>query len=129
MTTLAGRLETYLGGGLTPDCAPRRSDLAPPATLLPAPVAYGLDRSTPNPVRLQADITYRLPESMRARLTIYDIEGREVKVLIDERQPAGAYRAIWDGTNRNGQRVEPGVYFYRLSAGEFSGTKKLIFIR
>jgi hypothetical protein len=54
-------------------------------------------------------------------LKVYDLLGREVAILVDERRPAGAHTVRWDATN-----LPSGVYFYRLTASGFSQTKRLI---
>jgi hypothetical protein len=55
---------------------------------------------------------------------MYDVMGREVEMLVNERQAAGSYEAVWDGT-----RVASGVYFYRLTAEEYGETRKMMLIR
>ena len=62
-------------------------------------------------------------------LTIYDVSGRRVRELVDERRERGAYRVVWDGRNDAGSPVATGVYFYRLVAGTFVETKKMTLIK
>lgn len=70
-------------------------------------------------------------------LTIYDITGREVAKLVDQKSAAGYYRAVWDGRNKSGVMVSSGVYIYRIQArssagdgsGSFKQTRKMVFVR
>lgn len=61
-----------------------------------------------------------------AHLAIYDVLGREVALLVDEVLAAGHYTVRWNGRDRSGQRVSSGVYFYRLQAGSYAATKKMV---
>ena len=63
------------------------------------------------------------------RLTIYDVSGREVRVLEESRKPAGVYRVEWDGRDSSGRAVPSGVYLYRLQANRIELTRKLIIVR
>lgn len=62
-------------------------------------------------------------------LTIYDIIGREIKTVVNASQEAGYQSVIWDGTGDFGEPVSTGVYLYRIQAGEFVQTKKLLLLR
>ena len=62
-------------------------------------------------------------------LTIYDVSGREVAVLVNESKPAGRYEAVWDGHDKHGNPAATGVYFYRLIAGDFAGTRKVVLMK
>ncbi|MBC8321960.1 MAG: T9SS type A sorting domain-containing protein, partial [Candidatus Marinimicrobia bacterium] len=59
----------------------------------------------------------------------YDIMGREVKRLVNKTQDAGFKSAIWDATNDSGQPVSAGVYLYRINAGGFVQTKKMVLLK
>ena len=65
-----------------------------------------------------------MPHSSQVKLTVFDILGREVSVLVNERRDAGAYEVKFDGSN-----LASGVYFYRLQAGSFVQTRKLLLLR
>ncbi|MYB00235.1 T9SS type A sorting domain-containing protein, partial [Candidatus Poribacteria bacterium] len=85
----------------------------------------------PNPFNPETWIPYQLSESVDVTLTIYDIQGREVRTLDLGHQRAGMYHtrsraAYWDGKNAVGEPIASGVYFYTLTAGEFSATRKLL---
>ncbi|MCK4655927.1 MAG: T9SS type A sorting domain-containing protein, partial [candidate division Zixibacteria bacterium] len=84
----------------------------------------------PNPFNPKTTISYDLGVDAHVTLTIYNILGAAVKVLVDEYQSANNdYTVVWDGTDLNGLVVSSGVYFYRLSAGEFSETKKMMLMK
>jgi hypothetical protein len=85
------------------------------------PVAYALYQSRPNPARGEAAIAFDLPETGHAKLTVYDIAGREVAAPVDRVLPAGTYETGVSG-------LAPGVYIYRLAAGDFRAVKKMVVV-
>jgi hypothetical protein len=85
------------------------------------PTAYALYQSRPNPARGTAVIAFDLPEDAKVELTIYDLSGRKLTTLVNETLPAGAHERPVSG-------LAPGVYVYRLAAGEFSGVRKMVVI-
>ena len=94
------------------------------------PDAYALSPCVPNPFNPITTIRYQLPEPGDVSLTIYDLLGQEVRVLVSERQPVGWYRVRWDGRDEAGQLVSSGVYLYRLDVEEeFLQTRKLTVVR
>ncbi len=95
----------------------------------PLPKTYSLIQNYPNPFNPSTTIRYELPQDSRITLAIYDIMGREVRTLIQGEQAAGNKSVVWEGTNNIGQPVSSGVYLYRLQAGEFSLTKKMVLLR
>lgn len=91
---------------------------------------FNLGRSYPNPFESSTVISYQLPEPCtKVRLVVYDTMGREVRRIVNEGQPAGNYEVGWDGRDHAGRVVPPGVYFYRLDAGGFSETEKMLLVR
>jgi hypothetical protein len=94
-----------------------------------------LYQNLPNPFHNSTTIHYELAsslpviarnEAIPVSLTIYDITGRLVATLVNENQKPGIYQVQWDGSPN---RVRSGIYFYRLSSGDFTATKKLILLR
>ena len=84
----------------------------------------------PNPFNPETWIPYHLATDAAVVLTIYDVHGSRVRELRLGHQAAGVYEsrgraAYWDGRNQLGEPVASGVYFYTLSAGEFTATRKL----
>ena len=102
------------------------------ASLIPEETA--LLRNYPNPFNPETWIPYQLAESAEVTLTIYDINGQLVRRLAVGHQAAGMYqsrsRAVyWDGRNQLGESVASGLYFYTLTAGEFSATRKMLILK
>jgi len=89
---------------------------------LPAEVA--LLQNYPNPFNGISDFGFQIADLADVSLTIYDVLGREVATLVNERLAPGVYRRRWDATGQ-----PSGVYFYRLSAGSYVETKKLVLLR
>ena len=102
------------------------------ASLIPKETA--LLRNYPNPFNPETWIPYQLSESAEVTLTIYDMNGQLVRRLAVGHQAAGMYqsrsRAVyWDGRNQLGESVASGLYFYTLTAGEFSATRKMLILK
>ena len=94
------------------------------------PVEFSLSQNYPNPFNPSTTIEFALPRMSKVYVIIYDILGREVVRLIDgEQKDAGNYRMRWDSQNRFNNSVATGVYFYRLQAGGFVSTKKMILLK
>ncbi len=88
----------------------------------------------PNPFNPETWIAYRLAEDAVVTLTIYDANGRSVRRLDLGHRTAAVYEhqsdaIYWDGRNERGERVESGVYFYQLSAGDYSATRKMVILK
>ena len=92
-------------------------------------VEFGLEQNTPNPFNPITAIQYSLAEASRVRLTIYNVLGQEVRVLVDENQSPGVYNLQWDGRDASGRNVSTGLYLYRLEAGSNIAVRKMIFVK
>lgn len=91
-----------------------------------------LGQNWPNPFTQMTDIRYQIGHgagTVHATLRAYDLSGRLVKTLVDEHKGPGNHWATWDGKNETGRGVSAGVYFYRLEAGDFASTKRMVLIR
>lgn len=93
------------------------------------PETVTLQPAYPNPFREQTTIAYGLPEASNVTLEVYDILGRRVRVLVDERRPAGTHQIRWDGRNSAGQLVASGLYIGRLTVEGTSRTQKMTLVR
>jgi hypothetical protein len=93
------------------------------------PSSFGLSQNYPNPFNPTTVIRYSLSQRSRVNIAVFNILGQEVTTLVDETKPAGAYETTWDGTDRSGQRVSSGIYFYRVNAGDFRETRKMILLK
>ena len=90
---------------------------------------FELYENYPNPFNPETEISYDLPNDSWVRLSVYNISGQKVKTLVDRFEAAGHKTVTWDGRNQEGDRVGSGVYFYRLEAGDFAATKKMVLIQ
>ncbi|MCG3118444.1 MAG: hypothetical protein ALAOOOJD_00649 [bacterium] len=93
---------------------------------------FALQQNFPNPLRNAAALTvipYQIPKSTDVMLAVYDLLGRRVRLLEQSRKAPGMYSAFWDGLDQSGRRVENGIYFVRLQAGEFTGMRKIVLAR
>jgi len=94
------------------------------------PVAFALGHNFPNPFNASTTILYELAQDGPLSLAIYDVLGRRVRTLLaNSYAPAGAYRAVWDGSDQNGRAAASGLYFYRLQTTEHSQTRRMMLIR
>ena len=93
------------------------------------PGTFELSQNYPNPFNPSTEIRFSLARASDVRLDIYDIMGRVVATLIQEPMTAGYHKVTWEGKDNVGQRVTSGVYFYRITAGEFVATKKMVVIK
>jgi hypothetical protein len=93
------------------------------------PVTYALEQNYPNPFNPTTTITYQLPEQRDVTLVVYNILGQVVKSLVQNVQSSGTYAVRWDGTNDHGTGVSSGVYIYRLKAGNFVQSRKMMMLR
>ncbi|MBW1854937.1 MAG: T9SS type A sorting domain-containing protein [Deltaproteobacteria bacterium] len=93
------------------------------------PTEMGLRQNYPNPFNPTTTIELSLSEDADVNLMIYNIRGEIVKRLITGRYSAGIYRIEWDGRNENGLQVASGIYLYRIEAGSFIETRKMIFTK
>jgi hypothetical protein len=83
-----------------------------------------LHEAYPNPCNPSTTIRYELPDSRDVRLAVYDMIGREVSVLVDQKKEAGIYDVRFDGSG-----LASGVYLARLTAGNFVQTRKVLIVR
>ena len=88
------------------------------------PTNYNLYQNYPNPFNPVTTIKYDLVEYGNVMLTVYDILGREVEILVNEQQQPGRYEVSW-----NASGFASGIYFYTLTSGDFTSTKKLILLK
>ena|GEM_PF-3492478 len=93
------------------------------------PLQYSLSQNYPNPFNPVTTIQYQIPEQVSVRLEIYNMLGQQVRSLVNDVQEAGYYSVTWNGHNNTGQEVSSGLYLYRIQAGEFVETRKLILMK
>ena len=127
--TTAG-LCTITNGEVTAGTITAPADSSAPSTQA-SPKQTALLPNFPNPFNPETWIPYHLAKPSEVTITIYDVRGRVMRVLVLGHQAAGMYRsrstaAHWDGRNHFGEKVATGVYFYTLKAGDFSATRKML---
>ena len=83
----------------------------------------------PNPFNPITTLRYDLPEDALVNITIYDMMGRQVKTLINDRQTAGYKSLHWNATNNASSPVSAGIYLYMIQAGDFRQTKKMALLK
>jgi len=105
--------------------------IEPPPELPEPPVItdFQLYQNYPNPFNPSTTIEYDIPESVNVNLTIYNILGQKVRVLVNKRQEAGGYKVVWDGTDEFGNKVKSGIYFYYLKTEKYSQAKRMILLK
>jgi flagellar hook assembly protein FlgD len=91
---------------------------------------FELSQNYPNPFNPSTTIEFSIAKRSNVRLVIYDITGRIVRTLIDGQEfEPGLYRVQWNGKNDYGEYVASGIYIYRLRAGSFIATRKMVLAR
>jgi flagellar hook assembly protein FlgD len=90
------------------------------------PTAFSLNANYPNPFNPTTNISFGLPVDSKVSLKIYNVAGQLVRTLVNETMVAGTHTVTWDGANSNGEKVASGIYFYKLNAGDFSKTMKMV---
>jgi len=96
---------------------------------VPIGAAFLLNQNYPNPFNPSTNIDFAIPSAENVKLTIYDIRGRQVKTLVNQPMNPGHYLVIWNGKNDAQSQVSSGVYFYRIKAGDFVQSRKMILVR
>ena len=102
----------------------------PNATILNAekpfniPTSYSLSQNFPNPFNPETTIGYSIPKQFHVTLKVYDVLGREITTLINEEKNVGNYNVKF-----NSAQFASGIYFYRLQAGDYTSTKKMVLLK
>jgi len=89
-----------------------------------SPKEFALAQNYPNPFNPSTAISYQLSAASDVTLKVYDMLGNEAATLVNENKPAGNYEVKFDGS-----KLASGIYFYKLKAGNFVQTKKLILMK
>jgi len=88
------------------------------------PLEYSLSQNYPNPFNPVTNIKFDIPKQMMVKIAVYDIIGKEISVLANEEMNAGSYSVDWDASN-----YPSGVYFYKITAGVYSESKKMVLVK
>ncbi|MFQ6614065.1 MAG: FlgD immunoglobulin-like domain containing protein, partial [Fidelibacterota bacterium] len=93
------------------------------------PQEFALRPNYPNPFNPVTRIEYNLPEDIQVKITVYDLMGKEVRILVDERKTAGFQSTRWDGRDSAGRSVASGLYLVSMSAGKWSAVRKVMLLK
>jgi len=93
------------------------------------PAKVKLYQNYPNPFNPITHIRYELSSSHKVSIYIYNMIGQKIKTFQSKNQNPGYHTVVWDGTNDTGQKVGSGIYYYRMSAGKYSSTKKMLLLK
>ncbi|TFH57931.1 MAG: T9SS type A sorting domain-containing protein [Candidatus Zixiibacteriota bacterium] len=93
------------------------------------PLTYQLQQNYPTPFNPSTSIHFSIPRHGRVRIDVFNLLGQSVTTLIDKEIDAGVHSVSWDGRNAAGTEAANGIYFYRLEAGEFTATRKMMMIK
>jgi hypothetical protein len=88
------------------------------------PNEFTISQNYPNPFNPTTTIKYNIKEITMVVLKVFDILGREVVTLVNEEKPAGSYEIVFNAAN-----LPSGIYFYRLQAGDYIETKKMVLMK
>jgi photosystem II stability/assembly factor-like uncharacterized protein len=120
-----GTIFSYSGRDSLTSTRPDNGQISDSTNVIPQTIDhYALDQNYPNPFNPTTTIGFTIPYAGHVSLTVFDIIGREVAVLVNEELAAGTYAREWDGLH-----FPTGVYFYRLQAGTYVETRKLVVLK
>lgn len=93
------------------------------------PTPYKLSQNYPNPFNPSTTIEYSVQKAEKVQIEIFNTLGQSVRTLVNESKSIGEYSITWDGKDDNGKRLATGTYFYQLRVGDFTSTKKMLFLK
>ncbi|MCX6170273.1 MAG: T9SS type A sorting domain-containing protein [Ignavibacteriales bacterium] len=93
------------------------------------PTGYELSANYPNPFNPSTTIHFALPERAQVKLVVFNSLGQIVASLVNETKESGSYSVVWNGKSEHGFIVPSGIYFYRIDAGNFSSTHKMVLLK
>ena len=93
------------------------------------PDDFFMSEAYPNPFNSTVRLSYGLPEAANVSICVYDVAGRLVESIINQKQQSGYHTAIWNSTGRDACATASGIYFVRMNAGEFGSVRKVVLVR
>ena len=117
---MSGALSSWKGV----DYAPNINSVGIKITNSEVPVKYKLEQNYPNPFNPTTTVRYSIPKESNVILRVYDRLGREIETIWNSRQTPGVYEVTWDA-----EKYSSGVYFYKITAGDYSETKQMMMIK
>ena len=91
--------------------------------------SFKLLQNYPNPFNPSTTIEYEIPKSGNVEISIYDLNGRKIKTLLNKYQQQGSFKVKWDGNNKFGHKVASGLYFYSIVFDNSVSSKKMILLK
>ena len=106
----------------------------PPITSVESPEVpvartFSLSQNYPNPFNPGTTLNYQLPHTSDVTIVVYDLLGKEIRTLVNEKKPAGSYTAKWDGANDAGHQVASGIYFCKMITSDFTKIQKMTLLK
>lgn len=95
----------------------------------PLPTSYALDQNYPNPFNAGTVIHYQVPAMGDVSIVVYNVTGQVVRTLFQGQREQGRFTATWDGTDSDGNHVSSGLYLYRINAGSYTASRKMILMK
>ena len=93
------------------------------------PESFSLSQNFPNPFNPGTAIKFSLPKASHVRITVFDMNGRQIDDILNQTREAGTHTVIWDAADKEGRLLSAGVYFYKLVTAGFVATRKMILLR
>jgi hypothetical protein len=100
-----------------------------PVRETPPPLVFRFRANVPNPFMTATRFAFELPAQTHVTLDIYDVKGRLVRRILNEKRVAGIHSTIWDARDGGGRRMSSGVYVARFAAGSFESRRKIVLLR
>ena len=125
-----GNADIHIAQGIlfTPDLnANLASNLGDRFSIMPT--EYALEHNFPNPFNPETTIRYAIPEAGKVTLAVYNVLGQEVTRLVDADILPGFYTVSWNGKDALNRTVASGIYLYRIQAGNFNETHKMLLLK
>lgn len=114
----------YDGNGTVDDTIPPTSEISINEDIIDTPIHYMINQNYPNPFNPITTITFQLPEAAMVNVSIYNISGQLVETLVNERKNTGYHSVVWDASG-----IGSGVYFYKITTGEYLATGNCLLLR
>jgi hypothetical protein len=95
----------------------------------PVPTDFGFSQCYPNPFNPETTMDYRIAENGYVSVIVYDIMGKQIRLLVRESKPAGYYKATWNGRDDQEKAAPSGIYFIRMQSGDFSRVRKVMLMK
>ena len=97
--------------------------------VISSPLSFTFSQNYPNPFNPTTRIEYSLRKTSHVKLVVLNILGEKIKTLVDEPKRSGNHVVVWDGKDDKGKEVASGIYFYKIKAGEFTDSKKMVILK